>query len=172
MTLSHILVIVLEGESLDLVRGCEERLLQAHGDTTLIVDNPDLADVGDSLHRLTLLKAGKLDLVALVVVGLWNKLTLVVGENLELDRRGILGVRGLLDDGLVEDILDDRLGVGLAKPCLGVRGNKLHNLGIQATEGLLKVVIAIKAQVNRITRPAGVLVDELTKSKGARILGI
>jgi len=160
---------ILEGEARKLLGRLNKALLEAHTDSKLVVDEPDLVNLDDASDALTLLDGGHVDVLALVIVRLRHKLTrLGVVENLELDGCGVVTL-ARCDNRLVQSLLDDRDAVLLAEPLLRVFSHHLDDNLIESLHLVHEVLhewVGVKGQRKSVRRLLGRLIGEGAQAKG------
>ena len=147
--------LVDEAETLQLVGRCQEHLLETHADTKLVVDEPNLVNLHDGQHTLTLLQAVRAQLEKLTgrVVRLGGKVAVGAGHHLQLQSWGILTL-AWSHRGLVQCLLHHLLVVLLAQAGDRVGVHKVNHLLVQLLEFGSNLGV-VQRQAQRVRRLAG-----------------
>ena len=127
--------LVDEAETLQLVGRRQEHLLETHADTKLVVDEPNLVNLYDGQHTLTLLQAVRRQLEQLTgrVVRLGGKVAVGASHHLQLQGWGVLTL-AWSHGRLVERLLHHLLVVLLAQAGDRVGVHKVNHLLVQLLE--------------------------------------
>lgn len=151
-------------------RECLE-LLELHCDAALVVNNPNLRNVGDGANVLTLLQILEGHLLATVVEALAHEVVVRIDNDLDLNGGSVLIILRKLDDRLVKCLLNHVLGVSLTQPRLGVLLYLIDHHGIELLENTAKIILILQTEIDGIAGAPRSLVGILAQTEGHAKLG-